>query len=381
MEPKKAGALIESIAPVVESLEGRRMLSVALKAGVLSIAGTNEDDQIIVYGAGKHIVVSENGMSRSLLREGVESLRIDARKGNDLVVVGLKLPAEILGGAGNDTVVGGLGNDELYGGAGKDRLTGGLGNDLLDGGAHADELDGGTGRDMLVGGTGNDREADAQDRFGDAKRGDKAAKALSLFSHAPSFAGQYIEVADSTVLSKRLTAAMKRNPQYVRMLDRAAKPERAANAPRGFPAFGAVAPTLIPCEGPAGDPGLGGATTTGTVLTGDGSSSGGGMTTGGTLTLAGPGPITGVVPPNIGSGTLILNGGQTIDPPASGTIGSSGTLLELQPGTSVIRIDGGTLLPGNGMVSVGGIQPGPDDPRVLVALPAEGIDLPAVGGS
>ena len=242
MESKKAGLLSKCIAPVVESLEGRRMLSVALKDGVLNVVGTNGDDQIIIYQAGKHIVVSENGASKFVRRDGIESIRIDVRRGHDRVSVAAKIPAKLFGGAGNDSLVGGLANDELHGGAGNDWLSGGLGNDLLAGGAHADQLDGGKGSDRLLGGTGKDQEADANDRLADRKAGDKAVKGLIPFSHAPSFGGQYLETTDSVVLGKRIATLIKRNPQFVTLLDGSGKETRLMETPVGFPEFGAVAP-------------------------------------------------------------------------------------------------------------------------------------------
>ena len=60
------------------------------------------------------------------------------------------------GGNGNDTLVGGGSRDILLGGYGVDSLIGGDGNDQLDGGADNDRLNGGNGDDLLNGGAGND---------------------------------------------------------------------------------------------------------------------------------------------------------------------------------------------------------------------------------
>ena len=78
---------------------------------------------------------------------------------------GRSLIANLLSGAGNDTITGnvagndiraGAGNDKAAGGAGNDTIAGGAGNDTLAGDAGNDRLDGGTGMDMLAGGGGKD---------------------------------------------------------------------------------------------------------------------------------------------------------------------------------------------------------------------------------
>ena len=65
--------------------------------------------------------------------------------------------ANVVGGAGGDTLDGNQFANSLSGGNGKDRLTGSLGNDRLNGGAGNDVLVGGNGKDTLTGGTGKDR--------------------------------------------------------------------------------------------------------------------------------------------------------------------------------------------------------------------------------
>ncbi len=76
-----------------------------------------------------------------------------------------RVPLQVLGGEGNDTLTGsfgvdvfdgGAGNDSLTGGDGHDQLSGGIGDDILKGGIGNDELDGGDGSDVLDGETGND---------------------------------------------------------------------------------------------------------------------------------------------------------------------------------------------------------------------------------
>jgi Ca2+-binding RTX toxin-like protein len=75
--------------------------------------------------------------------------------GNDNIQVagGVRLPAWLYGGNGNDRLKGGKGDDFLFGGAGNDNLLGGQGNDLLVGDAGADRLVGNAGNDVLVAGS------------------------------------------------------------------------------------------------------------------------------------------------------------------------------------------------------------------------------------
>jgi hypothetical protein len=58
----------------------------------------------------------------------------------------------IIGGAGNDTLIGSSAANYIDGGAGNDTITGQIGNDVLVGGAGADSLNGNAGFDILIGG-------------------------------------------------------------------------------------------------------------------------------------------------------------------------------------------------------------------------------------
>ncbi|MCA3298608.1 MAG: hypothetical protein ING28_10870 [Roseomonas sp.] len=71
--------------------------------------------------------------------------------GNDLLS-GIE---NILGGAGNDSVLSDDFANLLGGGAGNDRLSGGGGNDTLDGGAGSDTMSGGNGDDVFIVGDGD----------------------------------------------------------------------------------------------------------------------------------------------------------------------------------------------------------------------------------
>ncbi len=80
---------------------------------------------------------------------------LDGGDGDD-VISGDRGEDSIRGGAGNDTLSGELGDDQLFGGDGADSLFGGIGNDLLRGGNDDDRLNGNSGHDTLEGELGND---------------------------------------------------------------------------------------------------------------------------------------------------------------------------------------------------------------------------------
>ena len=143
---------------------------------VLTISGTPAADQVIVTQNGATITVVENGVTAT--HSSVSGIVIDIGAGDDRVSLQsatgkdiLSIPATILGGKGNDSLVGGDandmlnggdGNDTLVGNAGDDQLFGGIGNDSLSGGDGGDLLNGGgafpdfDGRDTLAGGPGTD---------------------------------------------------------------------------------------------------------------------------------------------------------------------------------------------------------------------------------
>ncbi|MDA0920744.1 MAG: hypothetical protein O2945_16855, partial [Planctomycetota bacterium] len=80
---------------------------------------------------------------------------LDGGDGDDLIS-GDRGEDSIRGGAGNDTLSGDLGDDQLLGGDGADSLTGGVGDDILRGGNDDDRLNGNSGNDTLEGELGND---------------------------------------------------------------------------------------------------------------------------------------------------------------------------------------------------------------------------------
>ena len=76
-----------------------------------------------------------------------------------------RVPQNLTGTGGDDTLSGGAGDDTVSGLAGNDHLDGGAGSDVLDGGTGDDVLHGGSGADTLIGGEGHDT-ADYSDNHG-----------------------------------------------------------------------------------------------------------------------------------------------------------------------------------------------------------------------
>ena len=123
----------------------------------LSVTGTPGDDQILFNPGG-----GNGGTMKALvdnLPQGAFSptgrLIAYGVAGNDDIEVagGLRLPAFLYGGDGNDRLKGGGGNSVLIGGSGNNTLIGGSGSGLLIGGSGTSTLIAGSGNDLLIAGT------------------------------------------------------------------------------------------------------------------------------------------------------------------------------------------------------------------------------------
>jgi Ca2+-binding RTX toxin-like protein len=228
--PKPAAAAV-----VVETLEGRRLLSASavggtaeVQAGELRVYGTKGDDLIAVTmnnasgtpmvevklnevviksvplgdvttgvvhvraGKGNDTVRFEEFTGPVPLR-----LRADGEQGNDTLSGGV-LDDDLRGGSGDDVLVGNDGDDALAGGNGKDTLDAGGGDDHLDGGNGADALYGMLGRDTLRGGNGKDALDGGDDD--DDLDGGRGADLLTGFTGIDTFAGtdNASEILDKT---------------------------------------------------------------------------------------------------------------------------------------------------------------------------------------
>ncbi|MEM1166104.1 MAG: calcium-binding protein [Planctomycetota bacterium] len=133
-------------------------VTVVNNAGTVEIAGTSNNDSVLIQKIGTNLRVSAAGSVYNFPVSAVDRIRVDLYDGNDFFndVSSSGLPAEIHMGGGNDVVFGGTGNDIIYGGNGNDTLRGGSGNDRIYGGDGTDTLLGQNGDDSLFGGFMND---------------------------------------------------------------------------------------------------------------------------------------------------------------------------------------------------------------------------------
>ncbi len=181
----------KSYPPNLLPLEPRTLLSadqvpapVLGNEQVVTVLGTDRDDDILVSSIDGHAIVVLNGWVYGPFAP-VERIEIDAGAGDDFLMVrddvatplvvdlgpgadvafggsgddrinGGKGPDMIHGGLGDDTLKGNQGADALWGDEGSDRLRGLIGPDRLDGGPGADNLWGGPANDTLRGGSGDD---------------------------------------------------------------------------------------------------------------------------------------------------------------------------------------------------------------------------------
>jgi Ca2+-binding RTX toxin-like protein len=142
-----------------------------LKDGVLTIAGTEESDKIVLrLQAGEPgillVDVGDDGLTDfSFERAEIAKIAVKAKAGDDLVRIDESngaftdgIPTTIAGGDGNDNLLGGSGAETLRGRDGNDSLDGNGGNDLALMGAGDDTFvwDPGDGSDTVEGQAGTD---------------------------------------------------------------------------------------------------------------------------------------------------------------------------------------------------------------------------------
>ena len=146
-----------------ESLEGRRLFSVALVGTQIQVTGSAGSDVVrISQFDASTLRVEENGIVQFFADGSVNSILINGGDGNDTLEVSstpaavLDEPATINGGIGNDLIRGGSGADVLNGDAGDDDIRGSQGNDSLNGGTGNNQLFGETGNDTMTAGLGAD---------------------------------------------------------------------------------------------------------------------------------------------------------------------------------------------------------------------------------
>jgi Ca2+-binding RTX toxin-like protein len=113
--------------------------------GADTYKGGPGSDVLVYRGRREPVVVSLDGQAN----DGAAGENDNAGPDNDV--------EDVLGGAGDDTLVGNDGPNELDGGLGDDTLNGGDGDDVLRGFLDDDRLVGGAGADRLIGDSGFDR--------------------------------------------------------------------------------------------------------------------------------------------------------------------------------------------------------------------------------
>ena len=157
---RRDDVLRAAVAPAVELLESRTLLSISLDQGVLTVLGAGGRDNItfsLKAGDSSTLVATNNSQRAEYAVSSITQLRAYGFRGDDSISTsGLSIPAAFYGGAGNDTLVGGSGNDHLSGDGGNNLLIGNGGNNRLLGGPGNDRIIGGLGNDFIRGGLGND---------------------------------------------------------------------------------------------------------------------------------------------------------------------------------------------------------------------------------
>ena len=144
--------------PVIELVESRRLLSASASNGVLTVTGSEFDDNILITAnSGGQISVTRNNQSEGGPFSGITSIVVNALGGHDQITIrpdgqdtmGTVVGATVNCGEGNDTANGGSGSDVLRGEGGNDELSGKGGDDVMDGGTGADKFFGGHGVDTV----------------------------------------------------------------------------------------------------------------------------------------------------------------------------------------------------------------------------------------
>ncbi|HEY7120635.1 MAG TPA: choice-of-anchor D domain-containing protein [Tepidisphaeraceae bacterium] len=154
-------------------MESRRLLASTLDAGLLTVDGTNANDDISLAITSGALTVSLNGhpdgtFDASQITAGIQVSGLD---GDDSIsLAGVAINATLSGGDGNDTLVGGAGNDFLAGNDGNDTF---FSND-----GRPDTLDGSDGNDTAS-------DVDSSDIFISIETGLPAAQVLVTIGGNP----------------------------------------------------------------------------------------------------------------------------------------------------------------------------------------------------
>ncbi|WP_018044546.1 hypothetical protein [Methylobacterium sp. 88A] len=133
---------------------------IVLSSTPLYISGGDDKDVLIVMGGGTVSLTETRfaDIEAVYVRNDTHLDMTDVLAGNKIVSQSTSGHAvEIVGTAGNDTIMAGKGGDTIDGGAGNDTIKGGKGGDTIDGGTGSDRIYAGTGGDTIDGGIGSDK--------------------------------------------------------------------------------------------------------------------------------------------------------------------------------------------------------------------------------
>ena len=154
---RSRACLSQAVAPVIQALESRRMLSANINDdGVLVVKGDHEDNVItcsLDANDDTKLVVTIDGESESFDLEDFDEIKIDGKKGDDLLEMD-ESEGDILTDA---RMKGDKGHDTIHGASGDDRIDGGTGHDEIHGGDGDDRVRGKGGDDSVYGDDGDDR--------------------------------------------------------------------------------------------------------------------------------------------------------------------------------------------------------------------------------
>jgi Ca2+-binding RTX toxin-like protein len=164
-----AGLLTGGLALSAQAANAAQPVQVKIKDQALVVKGTEAADRIALRLSATdrqtlQVDVGDDGSADfQVARNRFRSIRVDARRGDDLVRIDEANGAfttttspQVNGEQGNDTLIGGSG-DTLNGGDGDDNLVGGSGDETLIGGDGNDAVDGNQGADVALLGAGDDR--------------------------------------------------------------------------------------------------------------------------------------------------------------------------------------------------------------------------------
>jgi Ca2+-binding RTX toxin-like protein len=140
----------------VESLETRTLLhSSSVSGNTLTITGgaTNDVFAITSTETSFTVFINDGGTDETpetYLYSVINRIVIFGGNGNDRVSAeAVKVPMQLYGQSGRDTLLGGSAGDRIVGGGSRDIISGNGGNDRIEGSAGPDRLSGGGGNDTV----------------------------------------------------------------------------------------------------------------------------------------------------------------------------------------------------------------------------------------